>query len=399
MSASFRPISAAYFWYFALVGTIAPFLPDYFRLLGLNHAEIGLLVASVMVTKILAPNLWAIVADATGRRLRLIRVGISFALVALLVFPMLESFWPLLILMVFFSAFWNAVLPQFEVITLSALREQGRQHHYSRIRLWGSVGFIAVVIGLGAVFEYFGLALLPYAMILLMAALLWSSLMIHAPDSTGGMGFRDVLKVFTKEFKSIPIILFFIIAFLVQLSFGPYYTFFTIHLKNVGYSFDIIGILWAVGVLAEVGLFLVMHRFLKSYSLRVLMLAALTLTALRWWGIAELADQVWLLLLFQLGHALSFGCVHAVSIEFVHRAFGRGSVAGQGQALYSAVSFGAGGAVGAWASGQIAFHYSAGDTFYFAAASAAAAMLVLLLGWRSCGPETYWCRAVKAVPA
>ncbi|GAA3954907.1 MFS transporter [Allohahella marinimesophila] len=399
MGASFRPISAAYFWYFALVGTIAPFLPDYFRLLGLNHAEIGYLVASVMVTKILAPNIWAIIADATGQRLRLIHVGISFALVALLIFPLLDSFWPLLLLMVFFSAFWNAVLPQFEVITLAALREQNRQHHYSRIRLWGSVGFIAVVIGLGAVFEYFGLALLPYAMIILMASLLWSSLMIRAPESPGRMRFAEVLSIFTSQFKSISIVLFFIVAFLVQLSFGPYYTFFTIHLKNIGYSFDIIGILWAVGVLAEVGLFLIMHRFLRRFSLRLLMLAALALTTLRWWGIAELADHVWLLLLFQLGHALSFGCVHAVSIEFIHRAFGRGSVAGQGQALYSAVSFGAGGAVGAWASGQIAFHYSAGHTFHFATASAAAAMFVLLLGWRACGPETHWCVADKRASA
>lgn len=391
MTRGFRPLSAAYFWYFALVGTIAPFLPDYFRQLGLDNAEIGLLVAAVMATKILAPNLWAILADASGQRLRLIRIGIFSALLALLIFPWLHDFWPLLALMIVFSAAWNAVLPQFEVITLTALRTQGQQHRYSQIRLWGSVGFIATVVGLGALFEQLGLQVLPYAMILLMAALFGSTMLISAPDSPGGLKAVDVFRGFTKAFRSRSVLIFFACAFLVQLSFGPYYTFFTIHLRNIGYQIDTIGFLWAVGVLAEVLLFMMMHRLLARFSLRFLMLVAVVLTALRWVGTATLADSFGLLLCFQLLHALSFGCVHAVSIEFVHRAFGKGSSAGQGQALYSAVSFGAGGAAGAWISGQIAYNADAGVSFYFAAVAAALAAVVLLAGWRHCGKETSWC--------
>jgi PPP family 3-phenylpropionic acid transporter len=146
------------------------------------------------------------------------------------------------------------------------------------------------------------------------------------------------------------IIGFFLAVFLMQASHGPYYAFYSIFMKDQGYSETLIGQLWALGVLAEVGLFVVMHHLLDRFGARRVLVASLVLAALRWWLIGNFVDSLALLLVAQLLHAATFGTFHAAGIHLVHHYF-RGRHKGRGQALYSSVSFGAGGAVGSLASG------------------------------------------------
>jgi PPP family 3-phenylpropionic acid transporter len=136
----------------------------------------------------------------------------------------------------------------------------------------------------------------------------------------------------------------------MQLGHGPYYGFFTLYLSEHGYDNGFIGMLWSVGVIAEVLLFIVMHRMLFKFSLRILLLASLLLTALRWAMTALWVDYPWLLMAIQILHAASFGVFHAVAIQWMHLRFSS-QTAGQAQALYSALSFGAGGALGIALSG------------------------------------------------
>jgi PPP family 3-phenylpropionic acid transporter len=173
-----------------------------------------------------------------------------------------------------------------------------------------------------------------------------------------------------------PTILCFLVAsFLLQLSHGPYYTFYTLYLvENYGYSSTATGLLWALGVLAEVAIFIVMHKLLQRFSLRFLMLFSLLVTSARWLFIAYGADSLIVLLFAQLLHACSFGIAHAVSIELVRTHF-KGANQGQAQAMYSSFSFGAGGAAGALIGG-ILWDYSAATTFMLAALAALAAFLL-----------------------
>ena len=155
----------------------------------------------------------------------------------------------------------------------------------------------------------------------------------------------------------------------MQWSFGPYYTFFSIHLQQLDYSKTAVGWLWALGVFAEVLMFLFMHRLLPALGARRLLLCCFGLTVLRWWLIAYYADQLGWLLSAQCLHAFSFGMFHAVMIDQIHRSFPN-NYQGRGQALYSAVSFGAGGALGAFCSGYSWTHLGATTTFVLAAAVA-----------------------------
>lgn len=363
-------LSGFYFFYFAVVGTLIPFWGVYLKSLGYSSQDVGIISAIILATRILAPNFWGWLADHTRERLRIIRYG-SF--LAALIFAGLlldQRYWWLVLVVSCYTFFWHAVLPQFEVITLGYL--EGNYHKYSQIRLWGSLGFIAAVTGLGWVFDVLPIRYLPL-FILSFLILIWlSSLSLHdksvGKHQQSAHGFLTIVQQ--------PVILSFLAAsFLLQLSHGPYYTFYTLYLvENYNYSSTATGLLWALGVLAEVAIFVVMPRLLRSFSLRHLLLFSLLVTCMRWLLIGFFANSLPVLLCAQLLHACSFGIAHSVSIELVRHYF-KGGHQGQGQALYSSFSFGAGGAAGALIGGLL-WDYSAVSTFVVASIATALAFLL-----------------------
>lgn len=368
-------LAAFYFFFFAVVGGIAPYLPLFLSSLGYDAIAVGQLMAIVLLTKLVAPNFWGWLADKSGRRLTLVRIGGMFSSLLFVGFIVADSFWSHALYLVLFSCFWNAVLPQWEVITLHNLGSE--RSRYGRIRLWGSVGFIFAVTGLGWFFETFAIHWLVYwLLIFLLCMTLFSLLAEHQPDNLKGGSFSG----FYRHLFNRNIMLFFTLAFLLQLSFGPYYTFLSLYLEDLGYSKIAIGLLWAVAVVAEVILFFVMHRLIQRVALKWIVLICLLFTSMRWFGIGHYAHLPWVLLTLQLLHAASFGGLHASSIEFVHRAF-PAEYAGQGQALYSALSFGAGGGLGAWSSGLIVDGFGKAAAFQIAAIVALTACFLLLAAW------------------
>jgi len=275
-----------------------------------------------------------------------------------------------------FSFFWNAALPQFEANTLNHLGAD--THRYSSIRLWGSIGFIIAVASLGVVFERTGTRGLPLVLIGLFAAIWLSSLLV--PEKVAGHLPQEhsPLRAVLKQPAVISVLL---VCFLMQASHGPYYTFYSIYLSTHGYSETVIGQLWALGVVAEIGVFLKMRSWLPRYGARRLLLSATVLTALRWLLLAGFVDSLWVMIFAQSLHAASFGLYHAVSIHLFHRLF-RGRHQGRGQALYSSVSFGAGGAAGSFAAGYLWQGVGAGWMYLAAAATAVLALGVAWFGVR-----------------
>lgn len=368
-------LSSFYFFYFALLGGLAPYWGLFLEDSGFNALEIAQITSVLMITKIVAPNVWGWVGDHTGKRLELVRYGSFLTAVFFLAFYLDDRFWWYVSAMAMFSFFWNAVLPQFEVITLHSLGE--RRERYSRVRLWGSLGFVASVVLLGVVFDHVAIAYLPDFLLLIIILIGLCSLFdfkqpIHSIHRTKGG--------FLRSLKSPLVISFLAINFLLQLSHGPYYTFYSIYMEDLGYDRSTIGILWAIGVVAEVLLFVVMHRLLLQFTLRRIILVSLLLTTVRWIMVGTLSDNLFFVVLAQCFHAASFGAMHAVAIQFVHQYFS-GDNQGQGQAIYSSVSFGAGGALGAIVSGVLVSGYGSAAAFNFAAAVSALALLIGYLGF------------------
>lgn len=366
-------ISAFYLFYFASLGAFVPYWSLYLQSLDFDARAIGELMAVVMATKIIAPYIWGWIADHSGRGMQIIRLAGIGAFVAFAGVLLNSSYWWLVIVMALFSFFWNAQLPQFEVNTINHLEND--THLYSSIRLWGSLGFVLAVISMGAVLEQYKITVLPVFLLLFFFLIVVSSFTV--PEKTND---RRTLQSgsIVATLKQPVVLAVLLVCFLAQLSHGAYYTFFSIYLRAHHYSSTTIGSLWALGVCAEIVVFIYMYKLMPKFGARNLLLVALALSALRWYLIGHFVDELAVLLFAQTLHAASFGLYHAVSIELFHRLF-RGKHQGRGQALYSSISFGAGGAMGSYISGQ--FWDQGGATLIFNVSSIVA-LIALGIAWR-----------------
>jgi PPP family 3-phenylpropionic acid transporter len=307
-------LSGFYFFYFAALGALIPYWGLYLKSLGFGVVEIGELVAIIMATKIIAPNIWGWIADHTGRRMRIVRIACLLATLSFAGVFIGHGYWLLVLVMSLFSFFWNAALPQFEATTLNHLGTE--THRYSSIRLWGSIGFIVAVAGLGGIFERTGTGMLPTVLLVLFAGIWIASLLVPERSTPHPQVDNEPLrKVLTQP----AVVSFLLVCFLVQASHGPYYTFYSLYLAAHDYSESAIGQLWALGVVAEIGVFLKMHGWLPRFGARRLLLVATLLTTLRWILIALFVDQLWIMIFAQTLHAASFGVYHAVAIHLTFR--------------------------------------------------------------------------------
>ena len=145
------PLASFYFFYFAVLGGFMPYWGLYLQGLKFSPESIGQLMAILMATRIIAPNFWGYVADKTGKRLQMVRAGAFLLMFFWLGVFFTENFWPLAFVLLGYSFFQNAILAQFEAVTIAHLGPQ--RELYSRLRLWGSIGFIVTGASLGMLFD------------------------------------------------------------------------------------------------------------------------------------------------------------------------------------------------------------------------------------------------------
>ena len=365
-------LSGFYFFYFATLGALVPYFGLYLQSIGFTPVDIGVLMALLMLSRIVAPIIWAWIADHHTQRMRVVRLS---ALITVLAFSGVffgTGFWWLAGVMMVFSFFWNASLPLLEVITMN--HSGGHAGVYGRVRLWGSLGFIASVLALGPVIDVSGpWWVLPSLMTLMGGIWLYSQLLpeseVQAPTLHAGR-LRDVL-------RRPEVVAFLLACFLMQASHGPYYTFYSIYLEGHGYSKSLIGVLWAFAVVCEIGVFLVMRRLLQYVALRVVLLMSFALAALRWLLIGHYPESLSVLIIAQVLHAATFGSFHASAIQMVYRFF-TGRHQHRGQAIYGSASFGLGGAVGSFYSGHTWATLGPTISFDIAAVLAGLAFVVAL---------------------
>ncbi len=369
-------LSSFYFFWFAALGALLPYWGLYMLDLGYRPAQIGAIFAILMATKMVAPNVWGWLVDHYGGRMAIIRMATGVAALMFVLIPFTDGFVLMALCMVGYGFFSNASLPQFEAVTFDHLGAQ--ESGYGRIRLWGSVGFILSVLVLGPVLERFGSAPVPWWIVTCLAGLFVISLAVPAPArKTGdpaGVGLLHVVK--RPEVLSL-----LVVCFLAQLSHGPYYTFFSIYMEQSGYSRAMIGGLWALGVFAEIGVFAFLPVLTRRIGLRRLMLAALAITCLRWLLLAFYPQHLQFVVPAQIMHMASFGIYHGVAVNLIHRIFS-GRLQGRGQALYSSLSFGAGGALGSLSSGYLWEVTTPEVVFMLAAAAAALGWIIAWVGLR-----------------
>ncbi|MHB8472857.1 MAG: MFS transporter [Gammaproteobacteria bacterium] len=366
-------LSGFYFFYFATLGALVPYWGLYLKSIGFTPLDIGMLMALLMISRIVAPVLSAWIVDHRAQRMRVVRLAALLTVVTFAGVFFGTGFWWLAAVMMAFSFFWNASLPLLEVITLNHM--DGQPGAYGRVRLWGSLGFISSVVLLGIVIDAQGPRWVLPALLLLMLGI-WSCTQLLPESEARALSepagrLRDVIRR--------PEVLAFLLAcFLMQASHGPYYTFYSIYLEAHGYSKTLIGFLWAFAVLCEIGVFLLTRRLLQHIALRSLLLLSFALATLRWLLIGHFPDSLAVLIGAQMLHAATFGSFHASAIQMVYGFF-TGRHQHRGQAIYGSASFGLGGAVGSFYSGYTWSSLGPAGSFDIAALLAGLAFVVAYL--------------------
>ncbi|MFO1368678.1 MAG: MFS transporter [Marinagarivorans sp.] len=361
-------LASVYAVYFAVLGAIVPYWSLYLHARQFNPVEIGILLAIPTLTKIMVPNLWGYIADKTGQYKSIIVLGAAGALIAFCGIYWAHSFTAIILVMTLYSAFWNAILPQFEALTLHSLAQ--RAHSYTRIRLWGSLGFILLVLGLGWLFDRVSVLNLPIILTILIAGLCVVCVGLPRIELHKTTAATHTLKA---VMAAPQVRRFFLSTLLYQASHGIYYGFYSIYLHQHGYAASVIGALWTLGVAAEIVLFWWIPQVLPRLNLARTAQWCMLVAAVRWTLIGFTVDYWPCLILLQLLHAITFGLFHASSVQFIRQSFGPG-LQGQGQALYGAIGYGAGGAAGLWLCGVL-WQQGAHWAFVFAVISA------LLAAW------------------
>jgi len=373
-------LSGFYFFYFAFVGAMAPYWWLYLRSLTFNAFQIGVLMSLLQVMRIFAPNIWGQVADRTGKRVAIVQIAAAVSLVSFVGVFLGTGFWWLFAVMSVISFFCSASLPLVEATTLSHLKD--RSDRYGLIRLWGSVGFILVVVGLGAALDHWPIRLLLWVVMGLLVGIVLFARFIPEAEAAQLETEQVALKGVLRRPEVVALL---VAAMLMAAAHGPYYTFFTIHLVDAGYSKTAAGWLWALGVICEVGVFMVMPRVLKRVRPETVLLASLFAAAIRFLLIGWFVDNLPLLLLAQWLHALTFAAYHAAAIGLVHRHF-RGKNQARGQALYNSLAFGVGGSIGSLYSGAAWQTLGGAQTYTIAAAFALAGAAVFHFWGRAARP-------------
>ena len=360
-----------YFWYFAFIGAFLPYFALYQQSIGFSAGRIAVLMSLGQLMRLLSPLLWSWLADRGGRRVRLVVGSTAAALASFCVVFLTEDFVGLFVGMAILHFFWSASLPLVEALTLGHLAEHPER--YGRIRLWGSVGFIAAVMGVGLLLDAAPIASQLWVSWALLLGTLLSALTLREVKGHADLVAGPIVAVLRQR----KVVFLLAAGLLMTAAHGALYVFYSIHLVAHGYGKTLVGMLWTLGVVAEIVVFLLMPRISLRISMRRILLACFALAVLRFLMIGWAVDFLALLVLAQLLHGASFGAHHAATMAALNRWFLPGQQA-RAQALYGSVAYGAGGLCGALLAG--ALWESAGAAITFSAASALA-LAGLILVW------------------
>jgi PPP family 3-phenylpropionic acid transporter len=372
-------LAAYYFAFFAHAGAYVSYFALYLSGRGMTAGEIAFAVAMPQLARIAAPGLWGWLADAWGAcyggaRRAIIVFSVFAMLAGFVALPFVDDARGIALLLLAMSLMSAGASPLVEAITFSAI--EGRPGQYGPIRLWGSIGFILAVLGTGAWLDRAGVPALTG--ILIGLALVTCIVSIALPGAPA-MRAQHAGERLGAVVRRPDVLAFFGACVCMNAAHGTLYVFYSIYLEEAGYSKTLIGALWTIGVVAEVLLFLRLPQVMRRFSLRALLLASLCCAVLRFPVIGWAVDSLALLVAAQLLHAATFGIFHAGSVAAVHRLF-PGALAARGQALYSSIAYGLGGATGSLVAGWtwVAF----GPAPSFAASALFATLGALLVVWK-----------------
>jgi len=371
VSAGAGRFAAYYFFYFAFVGVFSPYWSLYLQHLSFGAFDIAVLMSLLQVTRVFAPAAWGWLADHLGRQAAVVRAAAVAGVLVFLPVFWITDFAAMFAAMLLIAFFWSASLPLVETMTLGHLGKETAR--YGRIRLWGSVGFVITVLGCGWWLDHAPIDALPWLVLALLAGI--AAFAWRLPEAPRHAHPADGASL-SELLRRPEVVALLAACALMSVAHGPYYTLFSVFLADHGYSKGAIGGLWAVGVVFEIAIFVVMPRMVARWGYLRILRATFWLGTLRFAVIALAVDSLPVLLAAQTLHAATFAAFHASAVAAIHHCFA-GPHQAKGQALYTSISFGVGGTLGGLLGGVL--YEAAGGESAFLMSAAATALGGLLL--------------------
>jgi len=367
-------LSRFYFFYYFFVGSFVPYWGIYLQSENFSPSSIGILLSLFQISRIVAPNFWGWLADHTGYRVKWIKLTSFLGLIGFIGVFWAKGFFWIFLVMSALSLFTSSTLPLAESLTLAHLATT--DGHYSRIRLGGSIGFIVASLFLGYLIDVQGIKILLWVLLIAQAIIFFLSNTI--PETQDIQHKTNDLSIW-KIIKTPSVIALLVGCTLMVSAHGVLYNFYSIYLKDHGYSSGTIGWLWAVGVICEILIFMAMPKILQRFSLKAILLMSLFLGVIRFILIGVSPDHLYLLFIAQMFHAATFGSFHAASIEVIAYYF-KGRNQTRGQAIYNSVAYGIGGTIGGLGGGYLIQYLGGQLGFMIAAISPLIGFVVIWFG-------------------
>jgi PPP family 3-phenylpropionic acid transporter len=337
-------LSVFYIAAFCIIGCYMPFLPVWLRWRGLDDTQIALIYAAPVFVRAIFTPVMTFLADRSGRPVTMLK-GLAWAsLLAALALPFTGGFGAIFAIILLFTLFWMSVIPLTEAVALSGARA-GRGD-YGRMRLWGSLGYIAMTAGGGVALQLWG----PRAALWLFIGAAASVVVTvyglprgggydRAVEDAPGLPLRRLRLADLMQLVRAPTLWLFLAATsTIQSAHAVYYIFGTLHWTSVGISPVAIGLLWAIGVIAEIALFAYagwVGRWLGPAQLICLAAAAAVLR----WLFTAYDPSLPALFVLQSLHGLTFGAAHLGAMQFMGRALPQ-RLAASAQGLYASITAG-----------------------------------------------------------
>ena len=338
-------IGPQYFLYFGVMGVFLPFFNLYCYHLGFSGFQIGVLSGIRSIALVVFPLFWGLAADRLHAR-RSIYIGCNLASSLIWIFFLFTAdFRTMAVIMALYGVFYAPIISFLEAFTMDALGADRKS--YGRLRACGSISFILTVLVLGKILDITGVGII--VLLILAGSIIQAAASLRIPDvqakkrKTDGAG----LKVFFRP----KVMIFLACAFLMLVSHGAYYGFYSIHLETLGLGKTFIGFSWALASTAEILVMIKSDRLFEKFSLERVLLFSFIIAAVRWSILFVTASPI-IILLSQILHAVTYGTFHMASILYIDRLTPDASKT-MGQAVNNAVTYGLGLAIGFLFSGLL----------------------------------------------
>ena len=338
-----------FFLYFAYVGLVSPYASLFFLDRGFSVIEIAVLMSMLQITRIVGPFSWGWLSDYLSDRVGIIRFCTCLAVLIFACIFFLQSYIGFFIWMFVLHTVLSSLMPLGESATVHALyKDNSFDQRYGRLRLWGSIGFICMVLIAGELFQRTSIELYPIVGMIVLVALAVVSFCLREPK----MERRKMVKGELLVVLFNPDVRWFLLSgFFMIFAHASLYVFYSLYLADLGYGKFQIGLFWALGVFAEVIFFYFQSKVLSRVDAEVVLQAAFGVGVVRFILIAFLPITS-VLIFAQILHAGTFAAHHSAATKLLQRWF-TGPLQARGQAVMATVSYGLGGTLGGLCAGWI----------------------------------------------